>query len=181
MKKIVFILTLLLTQLYSSKADIIYSPYNNFNLAGSLEFIGSYEWSFSSLNTFSPWLGIGVVTSSLKSFNPSLGSELGFELRQYFKKDNFKGFNLGLYAGLAYMMNFSISHAHIYHENNSIGCVPGLKLTYKIKQKPRFNIEPYIGISNPFSYTFNESSSFENLGIVYTIGVRIGLNEVKNK
>jgi hypothetical protein len=181
MRRFVFILTLLLTQINRSNADVIYSPYTNFNFAGSIEFIGSYEWSFSSLNTINPWVGFGIVSSSLKSFSPSLGSELGLELRQYFLKDKFKGFNIGLYAGIAYMMNYSISQAHIYHENNSIGCVPGLKITYKIKQKPRMHFEPYIGISNPFSYTFNESNSLENLGIIYTIGIRIGFNELKIK
>jgi hypothetical protein len=38
--------------------------------------------------------------------------------------------------------------------------------------------EPYIGISNPFHYELADSGSWENLGIVYTIGFRISLNEL---
>jgi ribosome biogenesis GTPase len=180
-KEFIIIFILLLTLSISSKADIIYSPYNYFNIAGSFEFIGSYEMPFSSLNTFSPWGGFGIVSSSIISFNPSIGSEIGVEVRQYFRRDRFKRFNIGLYGGMAYMMNLSISRAHIYHDNNSVGIVPGLKLTYKFKEKPRMAFEPYIGISNPFHYELADSGSWENLGIVYTIGFRISLNELKNR
>ena len=181
MKKIIIILTVLLLPPVSSKADIIYSPYSQFNIAGSFEFIGSYEMPFSRLNTFSPWGGFGIVSSSALSFSPSIGSEIGLEFRQYFKRDKFKGFNFGFYGGMAYMMNLSISRAHLRHDNNSVGFVPGVKLTYKFKNKPRMAFEPYIGISNPFSYELTNSGSWENLEIVYTIGFRFSLNELKTR
>jgi hypothetical protein len=181
MKKIIIILTILLILPINSKADIIYSPYSSYNIAGSLEFIGSYEMSFSRLNTFSPWGGFGIVSSSIFSFNPSIGSEIGVEFRQYFKRDKFKGFNIGLYGGMAYMMNLSISRAHLRHDNNSVGFVPGLKLTYKFKDKPRMAYEPYIGISNPFSFELTDSGSWENLEIFFTIGFRFSINELKSR
>jgi hypothetical protein len=181
LRRLLFVLIIIIISSSISKADVIYSPYDDINLAGSFEFIGSYELPISSMNTFNPWVGIGIVSSSLKSFNPSLGSELGFEFRQYFKNDKFKGLNIGIYAGIAYMMHFNISHANIFHENNSIGFVPGLKLSYKIKHKPRLSFEPYFGVSNPFHFDLNESSSFENLGLVFTIGFRIGFNQIRAK
>ena len=161
------------------KADIIYSPYSNNHIALSFEWIYSYEFSFSKYNTIAPWGGIGIVSSTNSSFNPSIGIESGFELRHYFKASSFRGFNVGLYGGFAYMSNFEISHAKIIHDYNSLGIVPGIKLTYKHLNKKNKVIEPYVGISNPFHKKLNIDRSIENIGLMLTIGIRIGINKVK--
>lgn len=159
-------------------ADVIYSPYEDFHLAASLELIGSKEFSFTRQNTIDIWGGLGMVSRSFESFGPSLGAEMALEIRHYFKKDRYIGWNLGVYAGLAYMSHYTVSYAKIIHNNNSAGIVPGLKITYKKRYNNWLIGEPYVGISNIFSREIIRRESinqFENDGFVVTIGFRLGI------
>lgn len=165
---------------FPAKADVIYSPMTSFNLAASWELIFNFEDSFSKWNTLNVWGGGGIVSSSVDMFGPSLGLEAAFELRHYFRRDSYKGLNVGLYGGMAYMRHYEIAFAKITHEYNSIGVVPGIKLCYKHDVNPWLVSEPYIGISIPFHHELDQDSHFftpfENLGIILTVGIRIGWN-----
>ena len=186
MKKIRYLILLILTIPNTLKADVIfpYSPYIDSGTALSLELIGSYEFSFTKYNTLSFWGGAGAVSLINELKYPALGAEIAIELRQYFKSNYYKNFNLGLYVGFAYMR-----HPYFYREdlsghNNSAGFVPGLKLTYKKWINSWLVLEPYIGISTPtyhdnFEELFFGSQSEIDSGMFLTIGLRIGFNKVK--
>ncbi|HKJ78327.1 MAG TPA: hypothetical protein VKA10_02280 [Prolixibacteraceae bacterium] len=177
MKKL--IIFLLITISATVKADIIYSPYTNNHLTASFEWIYSYEFPFFKHNTIAPWGGLGIVSSTMTGFNPSLGTEVGFELRHYFKANEFEGFNIGLYGGFACMLNYKIMHAKIIHEFNSLGLVPGIKFTYKHFTTMKRLFEPYLSISNPFNKRFMKDYAIRNMGYMLTVGIRLGINRVK--
>jgi hypothetical protein len=162
------------------KADVIYSPFIDHGLFFSLEGIASYEISFSKSNTVNFWGGVGLVSSVSEINHPAFGGEISMELRQYFVKDKFSGFNLGLYAGLAYMRNPNLYHDELTFSENSFGFVPGLKLAYKLKMNSWLVGEPYIGVSVPFyADRSNDVSFWESYsGLIVTIGIRIGFNKV---
>ena len=145
--KIVFFLFLFAGQ---TKADVIYSPFIDHGLFLSIEGIASYEIPFSKFNTVNFWGGVGLVSSVSEIKHPAFGGESGLEIRQYFIKDKFNGFNLGLYAGLAFMRNPNLYHDELTFRENSFGFVPGIKLTYKLKMNSWLIGEPYIGVSVPF-------------------------------
>lgn len=166
-----------------TKADIIYSPYPNYGFFLSLEGIGSYEMPFSKSNTINLWGGFGGVSAIAQLNPPAFGTEIGLELRQYFSKNKFTGFNLGLYSGLAFMRYPTFYDGQVISHENSIGFVPGLKLTYKYRVNSWMIGEPYIGVSDPlYNDDLSELSdwtSYSDRGLIITIGVRIGFNKVK--
>lgn len=113
---------------------------------------------------------------------PAFGSELAVEVRHYVSKDKYDKFNLGLYAGLAYMRHPRFIYG-LYQYNNSVGFVPGLKVAYKKRINSWLVGEPYVSISTPwYGENFHDMgdmiSNGDAIGIV-TIGIRIGLNKVK--
>lgn len=183
MKKIRYLILLIWIIPNTLKADVIYSPYTNFGTALSLELIGSYEFSFTKYNAINFWGGFGAVSVIDKIKYPAIGAEVAIELRQYFMNNNFQNFNLGLYAGFAYMR-----HPYFYYGlsgyDNSFGFVPGLKLTYKKRINSWLVGEPYIGVSTPW-YDENFGELFDWIssdpGLFLTLGVRIGFNKIKFK
>jgi len=165
----------------SSKGDVIYTPVTHMGAVVSLEGIASYELAFSRSNTLNFWGGAGFVFPLGGFFHPAYGTEAAIELRQYFNKSSFQRFNLGLYAGLAYMNAPELYRGSAIDRYTSVGFVPGLKLTYKLQLAPKVVAEPYISLSVPFyeekfSEIFDENSDG---GFVLTLGVRIGFNQVK--
>lgn len=164
-----------------SKADVIYTPVTHMGVVVSLEGIASYELAFSRSNTLNLWGGAGFVFPLGGFFHPAYGTEAALELRQYFNKSSFQRFNLGLYAGLAYMNAPELYRGSVVDRYTSVGFVPGLKLTYKFQLAPKLVAEPYISLSVPFyEEKFSEILS-ENSdgGFVVTLGLRIGFNQVK--
>lgn len=163
-------------------ADVIYekSAYADFGLIGSLELTSNYEYAYSAFKTANIWGGFGVVSGLYEASNKSVGFELALESRQYFKADKYKAFNFGLYLGLAFMNHLNLSN-EVVSDDNSVGVVPGVKITYKKRLNQLFVLEPYFGISNPFHNDINKESNFENLGFKLTIGIRFGLNKLKIK
>jgi hypothetical protein len=74
------------------------------------------------------------------------------------------------------------SFYHSVGYDNSVGLVPGLKLTYKKRINSWLVGEPYIGISTPW-YTDNlkelaDYISHSEPGLIFTAGLRIGFNKV---
>jgi hypothetical protein len=172
------------------KADVIINlPYIRNGIAISLEGIGSYEFSFTKYNSLNIWggLGLGVDAASIINTikNPTFGAEIALELRHYFKADLFENFNLGLYVGFAYLRNAYLYRGHFLANDNSVGFVPGLKLTYKKRINSWIVGEPYVGISTPwydddFGELFNWISHSDP-GLMLTFGLRIGLNKIRIK
>ncbi len=170
MKKIKCIIILAFIITNHVKSDVIYTPYKEVSTALSIECIFSYELPISRLNTLNYWCGFGGVSMIQHIRNPAFGIELAVEIRQYFKSNTFKGFNIGLYGGVGYMRHPSFYSNHVSSYNNSFGFVPGLKITYKQKFNSWLFGEPYIGISLPM---------YDNdAGLIFTIGLRIGFNKV---
>ena len=165
----------------SSKADVIYTPVTHMGAVVSLEGIASYELAFSQSNTLNFWGGGGFVFPLGGFFHPAYGTEAALELRQYFNKSSFQRFNLGLYAGLAYMNAPELYRGSVVDRYSSVGFVPGLKLTYKLQLAPKLVAEPYVSLSAPFyEEKFNEIfDQNSDAGFVVTLGVRIGFNQVK--
>ncbi len=163
-------------------ADVIYSPFVDRAFFLSLEAIGSYEIPISEYNTINPWGGFGFVSAFGDINHPSFGGEISIELRQYFLKSKFRGFNLGLYAGIAYMRYPMFYNDEITNYENSFGFVPGLKLAYKFRINSWLIIEPYLGISIPFyrEKSHKNSGLKYNNGLDATMGIRIGFNKVRN-
>ncbi|MFW5804120.1 MAG: hypothetical protein ACOCWG_02695 [bacterium] len=185
MKKIKYLIFIIWIIPSTLKADVIYSPYTRFGAALSLELIGSYELSFTKYNTINFWGGFGAVSMFNDLKYHGLGTELAIELRQYFKSNAYKNFNVGLYAGVAYMKHPYFYRGHLSGYNNSFGFVPGMKLTYKKRLNSWLVGEPYIGISTPW-YDDNFKELFNwiyhsNPGLILTLGLRIGFNKVRFK
>jgi hypothetical protein len=129
---------------------------------------------------------MGFVSTNELSYS-AIGGEIAIELRQYFSRDKYKGFNVGLYSGLGYMHfpNFTGEYYNgefIYYKN-SVGFVPGIKLTYKGRINSWLMCEPYIGISRPFfsqgTIRLNEPVLLIGPALYLTVGIRIGFNKVE--
>jgi len=177
------IILILLAFSIQSKADVIFSPYTEVGVLWSLEGIGSYEFPFSGRNTINLWGGGGLVTALGEIKHPAFGGEAALELRHYFKKDKFEGFNLGIYSGIAIMRYPGIYKGQVAWHDTSVGIVPGFKLAYKHRINSWLIGEPYIGISAPW-YEDNLKEVYENIsgtepGLILTVGLRIGFNKVK--
>ncbi|HNW51108.1 MAG TPA: hypothetical protein PKH79_08505 [Prolixibacteraceae bacterium] len=176
--KLLRILGFLLVLSVQTKADVIYSPFTSVGMALSLEGIGSYEIQTNENSTINFWGGFGAVSVVNELFHPAVGCEIALELRHYFQKNKFDGFNLGLYSGLALMRYPYFYRSHVSGHDTSVGFVPGLKLTYKNNVNSWLVAEPYIGISTPW-YGDNFSKIFDHEpGLILTIGLRMGYNRV---
>ena len=181
--KVLKIIIFLFLSANQTKADVIYSPYTGNGFFLSLEGIGSYEFSFTNYNSINFWGGFGLVSSISELNHPAFGGEIALELRQYFPKAKFSGFNLGLYAGLAFMRYPYFYNDEPVNRKNSFGFVPGLKLAYKCRMNSWLIGEPYIGVSVPF---YGDNSNIESAweshsGLLVTFGVRLGFNKVNLK
>jgi hypothetical protein len=176
-----FLFIILLNLFLSAEADVIYSPSTETKAALSLEGIVSYEIAFTAMNSINLWGGGGFVFPLNNFIHPAYGTEAALEVRQYFSRNTFKKFNLGLYAGLAYMSIPEMYNGRVVSRKPSAGFVPGIKLTYKQPFAEKLVAEPYISLSMPF---YDESfgsifSENRDKGVTVTIGVRIGFNHVK--
>ena len=184
MKKILLIFILLSQVNNASKADVIYDPFRSFGLCLSLELIANYEMQFTKYHTFNIWIGTGAVSSINSLKHPALGSEVAIELRHYFKPNSFRNFNMGIYAGLAFMHNAPYFYGEdLKGYENLRGFVPGIKLTYKLRINKLLAIEPYFGASTPFY--IDQANSFDDMfkdepGLIITFGIRVGINHVKS-
>jgi hypothetical protein len=164
--KLLFILLLFTVP---ARADVIFPPFVK-GIAISFEGIASYEEPLSKSATVNLWGGLGLVSSIDMSRHPAFGFEGALELRQYFSKSTYKGFNLDLYVGLANMLYPVFVKDDTSPPDSFTGVVPGLKLTYKAPVNSWLVTEPYFSFSTPvFSGT---------VGWVFTFGVRVGFNKV---
>ncbi len=185
MKKITGIIIILLLTKSIAKADVIYSPYTEIGIVMSFEGIVSYELPVLKNNTIDFWGGFGVVSALGTLKDPAFGTEMAFELRHYFKDDLFEKINIGFYAGFAYMKYPEFYGGHVTGRENSVGFVPGLKLTYKKKINSWLVGEPYVGVSTPwygddFGDLLSEISDSDP-GLIFTFGFRLGINKIRNK
>ncbi len=183
MKILKAVIVLLFVVSYA-RADVIFSPDANKGFALSIEGIASYELPISKRNTINFWGGIGLVSPINHVLKPSFGGEIATEIRYYFS-ENYEGFNVGLYAGLALMRQpVFLDDLDINHDILT-GFVPGLKITYKCKTQSKFVCEPYLGISTPkYLNRKRESRAWrypDDPEFIFTIGLRIGFNKVKGK
>ncbi|GAG83980.1 unnamed protein product, partial [marine sediment metagenome] len=98
--------------------------------------------------------------------------------------NSFRNFNVGIYAGLAFMHNVPYFYREGLEGHEDFrGFVPGMKLTYKLRINKLLAIEPYVGASTPF-YS-DQANSFDDIfksepGLIITFGIRIGINHVKS-
>ncbi len=171
-----------------SKADVIFAPASipgvRNHFAWSLEGIVSYEMAFTKLNSVNLWGGMGFVSTLNHPLPPALGTEAAVEFRQYFVKNKFAGINLDVYLGLAYMLypqEYPSYNGKYW--NSTVGLVPGIKLTYKIKLKKFLVMEPYVSLSAPW-YAYQGLNLSDRIfndkpDRILTIGIRIGFNKVK--
>ena len=163
------IIFLLLAGNFNAQADVIFPPFVK-GIAISFEGIASYEMPISKFNTVNLWGGLGLVSPIDMSKHPAFGLEGALELRQYFSENTYKGFNLGLYIGLARMYYPVFVRDNTSTTNSFTGLVPGLKLTYKAPITSLIVAEPYFSFSTPlFSGT---------TGWLFTFGIRVGFNKV---
>ena len=70
-------------------------------------------------------------------------------------------------------MRYPLYHRGFLKYSNTIGFVPGIKLTYKKNICTNIVSEPYLSVSTPLY----KSNGFVNL--VLTLGIRVGFNKVK--
>ena len=182
MKQFILVVLMASFPLTFIKADVIFVPHEEFGTAFSLELIASYELRLTKYNTVNFWGGFGAVSMAREISHPAYGAEMAIEFRQYFRANSFKNFNIGLYAGFAYM-----KHPYFYMDHHSgymssVGFVPGLKVTYKKRINSWLVGEPYVGVSTPwydrnFKELFSRNSRIEP-PLILTFGVRIGFNRV---
>lgn len=182
-KTLKLIVIVLLFIVSSAKADVIYSPFTEIGTALSLEGIASYELPFSNANTLNVWGGGGVVTTIFYPLHPAVGGEIALELRQYFTKKTYEKFTLGFYTGIAVIHAPSFYRGKVARHKNSIGLVPGVKLTYKKRINSWLVGEPYLSVSTPwyddnFQLLTNRIKSSDP-GFIITLGIRIGLNKIQ--
>ena len=170
---------------FHAVADVIYSPYKQIGTVFSLEGIGSYEIPFTKYNTVDFWGGAGCIAPLDLIIHPAFGGEIAIEFRHYFKPEQFKKFNLGIYSGLATMRYPYYHNDHVSRYESSLGFVPGLKLTYKHRFKSALVTEPYLGCSMPWytegSLKLSDLVTNSNSEFMITLGIRIGFNIVHQK
>lgn len=201
MKKIILLLFSVLFLLFKSNSqtqtanmyknnlkDVIFAPSVAYGVCTSYEFIFWKEKSFTKYNTYNFWVGGGIIIPVFFIPAPSFGLEGAFELRQYFKQNQFKKLNLDFYTGIAYMYAPIFFHGIMYR--NFLGLVPGIKLSYKF-EKTKLIIDPYISFSTPIYSDLNrlweDAENFSDwidqiiCGPILTFGVRFSLNKTKKK
>lgn len=115
MKRILTIFTFIALTSYA-KCDVIFFPYQYSLVNYSVEFVYSYELAKKIKSSTVFWGGAGIVGSFLYLSEPVAGLEIALERRRYFKPEQFRGFFISGYIGIAYMNNFT--------SMNDIGLVP---------------------------------------------------------
>jgi hypothetical protein len=178
MKRFLVIFLLLLS--FQVRGDIIFFPFYKGLYSYSIEGIYSFEKNITKRMTKSYWCGTGIVGNFFYPQYHAEGLEAGFELRRYFKKDKYKGLNIGIYFGPAFMVT---GHQQFKEDERIIyfGVIPGLKLTYKAKVFKSFYTEPYLSASIPWYINMSDNKYHQpSLEAYFTIGVRICFIKFKN-
>lgn len=178
MKTSLLVVALFFTSL-AARPDVIYAPQYPSGVALSLEGIAAYELAFSQSHTISLWGGGGYVFPAGNFIYPARGAEAAIEIRHYFMKNKYGNLNLGLYSGYAWMSIPEVYNNRIIRRKPVTGIVPGVKLTWKRQLAENLVAEPYISISAPFQH--ENENRYLNKGIVFTVGLRVGLNWVNNR
>ena len=153
-------------------ADVIFFPRQYSLLCYSAEFTLSLEKCVKPKATNTLWGGVGCVGSFFYFNQPVVGLEVAYERRHYFKADVYKEFFISYYLGTALMTDLD--------DTKYFGIVPGCKINYKAVIKNNFLIEPYVGLSVPFTYDLPDIAGYLPIPVL-TIGTRIGLGKVKPK
>lgn len=174
----IIILSILAAISVRALADVIYSrTEKSKGLVASLEAVASREKPFGGDKSVNIWAGFGLVSPANEMDRPSYGIEAAVELRDYFSKGGMCGFNGGAYVGLALMRNPVIRKGWVERYGNTIGLVPGAKLTYKMPFKGRLFWEPYLGFSFPlYSQLDGDAGAAEDPQLVVTMGMRLGIS-----
>jgi hypothetical protein len=152
-----------------TNADVINTTRSRQDISLSIEGIYSYEKTINRLNTYDFWGGFGFVSEYNNLKYPAHGIELAMEIRQYFIKDRYCSFNIGLYGGYAFMRYPEFHNGKVSEYHYDFSLVPGIKLTYKMFIYSNIIIEPYVGISRA------------NSAFPVTFGIRLGFNNLKTK
>ena len=172
MKKTLTILAFLSFTLYA-KCDVIFFPIQYTYASYSFELIYSYEKVKGPKTSNVLWGGIGGVGSFFYAETPYYGIEFAVERRRYHRSDSFKNFFYSGYIGAACMTNL--------RDGYDLGVVPGLKINYKAQISNSIVLEPYLGISLPITMNMHNTAFFYVPFPVVTIGLRLGINQLKNK
>jgi hypothetical protein len=168
---------------FQVKADIIEVPHRGAGADVSVGVNVGVEKPFTKHNSANFWGGFGAVSVIDAVEFPAPKGEVGVEIKHYFSKDKYGGFNVGLYSLLAFLNApaFGRNDVPIRYEK-TVGFVPGLKLSYLYRGAPLFQLEPYVGVSTPFY-----EDSFEDLinrnsndepGFMLTLGFIARLNKI---
>jgi hypothetical protein len=171
MKKTLTILSFLFFTL-TAKSDAIYFPYQYSLISYSAEFIYSYELAYKVKSSTAFWGGAGVVGSFFYLDEPRAGLEMAVERRRYFKPDLHQDFFISGYAGVSYMTDFA--------NNNDMGFVPGFKFNYKAQLSEHLVLEPYVGLSLPFTMNLDAAEFYFPFPVA-TIGIRVGFCTLKKR
>lgn len=182
MKHITLIVTIFFFLSFAANADIIGSESIMFGAgAMSLEGAVGLEKPFTERNS-AAIVGILGALSVVDEIDFVQKRQIAVEIKHYFKKNTFSGYNLGLNAGLHFFPGLLHNHNvdNDDNDNNLVGIVPGLTFSYAIKQGQFFQLEPYIEASTPWYSTsladaFYDISNYEPTFLL-TIGIRIGFN-----
>jgi len=167
---------------YQVKADIIYIPHTDIGTAVSIQGAIGVEKPFTKHNSVNFWGGFGAESIVNQMQNPALKGEVTIEIKHYFSASTFKGFNLGLYSGFAYLDAPTFYRDQYVRNKEYVGFVPGLRLSYLARVGPLFQLEPYIGVSTPM-YENDVEELFEHFsdyspGFILTLGFRAELNKL---
>jgi hypothetical protein len=163
---------ILITITVSANCDVIFFPKQYTVFSYSVELIYNSETLHKPKYTTCFWGGIGCVGSIYYIDEPTYGIEIAFEIRHYFKPDNFKHSFISGYIGAAYMTDFKSSY--------DIGIIPGFKINYKAHISPKTIIEPYISLSTPICYNIVDESGYVPFPTI-TVGARFGFSYIINK
>lgn len=174
---LVFTLCLLLSS--AAKADVISSPFTDRGAAFSLEGAAGLEKPFTKHNSAAITGAVGALSMANKLQDVAVKGQVALEVRHYFKKNTFDGFNLGLNTALAYM-RYPAYHLEQKHVTDDVGIVPGFRLSYSKQLNASFRLEPYLQ-AMPISFEMVDVFDWLNGNegdFILTVGVRIGFNKL---
>lgn len=185
MKHTAIVISLYLLISFATKADVIYLPFAYKGAAVSLEGAARLEKPFSKRNSAAIVGALGATSIVKKIQDPGVKGQVALEVRRYYKKDAYSGFNLGLNAGLAFM-RYPGYHFDQKIMSNTIGFVPALRLSYTKRLNTSFLLEPYVEVTTPWNSGsmgdwFEDLSNTHNPDLILNLGFRVGFNKLLQK
>lgn len=169
------------------KADMIYVPHlEGTGAALSLEAGAGLEKPFTKHHSAAIVGVLGAVSMAREILAPATKAQMGIEVKHYFMKNTFSGFNLGLNAALASERFPLMVGNQVIGHNNYVGFVPAVKFSYLKNLNSSFQLEPYVEASTPWysnklSTVFKSISNGHDPNLIMTFGLRVKFNHVLKK